>query len=315
MKKNVKNVAYIQDFNLLTPEQIKKYIPGVKNLTEEDPIKVYKFIVCCNNCYKITNFCLNLNSGTLKDLNVFIGNNRKLDKCIFIATRSNANSVRKTITKNIYFSLSEISILIGDYKGIKPYNVMTIVSDTRTPYFNQIYETGPKPAYRISELTVEKMNEFVDNGNAISLLIALRNFPTNEFERLNQILLDPACKFKSFASFIELDTVDLVFVDKLKDKLAYISTIASNVSFLGVSNAYPDINSITLYDNCAIQYVNFYNDWEKYIKKFNVFNRFNVKNVKNVNKTSIPITINQFLNTNRSFSSMSDAIPDDTIPI
>ena len=310
MKKNVKNVAYIQDINLLTPEQIKKYMGDVKNLTEEDPIKVYKFIVCCNNCYKITNFCLNLNSGTLKDLNVLIKNNKKLDKCIFIATRSNANSVRETITKNIYFSLSEISILIGDYKGIKPYNVMTIVSDTRTPYFDQIYETGPKPAYRISELTVEKMNEFVDNGNAISILVALRNFPTNEFEILNQILLDPACKFKNFAAFIELDTVDLAFIDKLKDNLAYISTIASNVSFLGVSNAYPDINSITLYDNCAIQYVNYYNQWEKYVNKFNVFNRFNVKNVKNVNKTSIPKRINQFLNTNRSFSSTPDVIPD-----
>ena len=46
-----------------------------------------------------------------------------------------------------------------------------------------------------------------------------------------------------------------------------------------------------------------------------MFNRFNVKNVKNVNKTSIPKRINEFLNTNRSFSSMSDAIPDDTIPI
>ena len=179
MKKNVKNVAYIQDFNLLKNAQIKKYMGDVKNLTEEDPIKVYKFIVCCNNCYKITNFCLNLNSGTLKDLNVFIKNNRNLDKCIFIATRSNANSVRETITKNIYFSLSEISILISNYNEIKPYNVMTIVSDTRTPYFDQIYETGPKPSYRISELTVEKMNDFVNNGNALSILVALRNFPTN----------------------------------------------------------------------------------------------------------------------------------------
>jgi hypothetical protein len=294
MKKNVKNVAYIQDFNLLKNAQIKKYMGDVKNLTEEDPIKVYKFIVCCNNCYKITNFCLNLNSGTLKDLNVLIKNNKKLDKCIFIATRSNANSVRETITKNIYFSLSEISILISNYSEIKPYNVMTIVSDTRTPYFDQIYETGPKPSYRISELTVEKMNDFVDNGNALSILVALRNFPTNEFEKLNSILLDPQSRYQNFAAFIELDEVDIAFVDKLKVKLAYISTIASNVSFLGVSNAYPDINSITLYDNCAIQYVNFYNEWNKYIKNFNVFNRFNVTNVntKAIKKKQFLVTTN-----------------------
>ena len=47
---------------------------------------------------------------------------------------------------------------------------MTIVSDTRSPFFDEIYETGPKPAYRISELTIEKINEFVDTGNAIDLL-------------------------------------------------------------------------------------------------------------------------------------------------
>ena len=295
MKKNVKNVAYIQDFNLLTPEQIKKYMGNVKNLTEEDPIKVYNFIVCCNKCYKITNFCLNLNSGTLMDLNVLIGNNRKLDKCIFIATRSNANSVRETIVKNIYFSLSEISILISDYKNVRPYNVMTIVSDTRTPYFDQIYETGPKPAYRISELSVEKMNDFVDNGNAISILVALRNYPVNEFEKLNNILLDPQCRYRNFAAFIELDEVDIAFVEKLKDKIAYITTIASNVSFLGVSNAYPDINFITLYDNCAIQYVNFYYEWNKYIKNYNIFNRFNVR----TNTKAITVN-NQFLNTQRA---------------
>lgn len=299
MKKNVKNVAYIQDFNLLTPEQIKKYMGDVKNLTEEDPIKVYNFIICCNKCYKITKFCLNLNSGTLKDLNVLIGNNRKLDKCIFIATRSNANSVRETIIKNIYFSLSEISILISDYKGISPYNVMTIVSDTETPYFNQIYETGPKPSYRISELTVEKINDFVDNGNAISLLIALRNFPINEFEILNKILLDPQSKFRNFAAFIELDAIDIPIVEKLRPKIAYISTIASNVSFLGVSNAYPDINSITLYDNCAIQFVNFNNLWEKYVKYFNVFNRFNVSTSNNI-LTKNTLINNQFLNTSRA---------------
>lgn len=47
---------------------------------------------------------------------------------------------------------------------------MTIVSDTRSLFFDEIYETWPKPAYRISELTIEKINEFVDTGNAIDLL-------------------------------------------------------------------------------------------------------------------------------------------------
>ena len=45
---------------------------NVKNLTSINPIDIYKFIVCCNKCYKITNFCLNLNSGVLRPLSKLI---------------------------------------------------------------------------------------------------------------------------------------------------------------------------------------------------------------------------------------------------
>jgi len=54
----VNNIAYIQDLNLLTDEQVKKYMGNIKYLTSEDPERIYKFIVCCNRCYNITNFCL-----------------------------------------------------------------------------------------------------------------------------------------------------------------------------------------------------------------------------------------------------------------
>ena len=112
MKNNVKNVAYIQEFNLLTDEQIKKYMGDIKYLTAADVLIIYKFIVCCNKCYKITNFCLSINSGILKNLNILIQNNRKLDNCIFVATRSNANYVRDVSAKNIYFSLSSVNVIM-----------------------------------------------------------------------------------------------------------------------------------------------------------------------------------------------------------
>jgi len=274
MKKNVKNIAYIQDFGLLTNEQILKYMGDIKYLTSNDSTIIYKFIVCCNKCYKITNFCLMINSETLKELNILIQNNRKLDKCVFFATRSNADSVRDVIAKNIYFSLSALSVVLQGFLNIPPNYVMTIISDENTPYYNQIYETGPKPVYRISELTVEKVNEFVDSGTASDMLIALNEYPINEFEKLNKILLDPACKYKNFATFIELDNINIPFVEKLNIKLARINNIASNVSFCGVTNAYPDIDSLTLYQNCAIQFVNFYNKWSEFIKNDIVFNRF-----------------------------------------
>jgi len=273
----MKNIAYIQDFDIISDEQILKYMGNIKHKTEPDVSKIYKFILCCNKRYKITNFCLSINSGTLNNLNLLIQDNRSLDNCIFIATRSNANLVRETIAKNIFFSLSEVSILIKDYLDIEPYNVMTIVSDINTPYFNEIYELGPKPAYRISELTVEKMNEFVDNpsGNSLNLLIAISNFPVNEFEHLTNILLDPACKYKNFATFIELDNRDIpIIVNSINTKLVGSTNIASNVSINGLTDLYPDLNILTLYNNCSIQLVNEYLNWENYVNDYVVFNRF-----------------------------------------
>ena len=279
MKKNVrknirKNIAYIQNLNLMTDEQIKKYMVNIKFLSSNDPIKVYKFIVRCNKLNKITNFCLSINSGTLNEVNKLIKNNRKLDNCIFVATFSNANVVRDEIAKNIYFSLSSANVMIQDYLDIAPYNIMTIVTDTKNPYFDQIYETGPKPAYRISELTVQKVNEFVDKGSAIQLLISLQYIGSTEYEKLNKILLDPACKYNKFATFLELNDSNIPIVNKLALKLPSISSIAGNVSINGLINYYSDVNYLYLYNNCSIQLVNNYNSWSNFIKNIIVFNRF-----------------------------------------
>ena len=299
--KNIKNIAYIQNVGLLTNEQILKYMGDIKYLSSDDPTIIYKFIVCCNKCYKITNFCLMIGSGTLGDLNMLIKNNRKLDKCIFIATLSNANSVRDVIAKNIYFSISAINIVIKAFLNIPPNYVMTIVSDTISPFYDQIYITGPKPAYRISELTVEKVNEFVDNGTGISILVALDDLALSEYALLNNILLDPACKYKNFASFIEVNTKNVQEVIKLNDKLTKVNNLASNVSLCGVTDAYPDINSLTLYQNCAIQFVNFYNKWEKFIEQAQVFNRFTLTK-KKLAIDPIPSTNFEILNTATSIS-------------
>lgn len=74
----MKNVAYIQRNNLLTKQQIYKYMGNINNLSSNDPIKIYKFIVCCNKKYKITNFCLNIPSGILKDFKLSYKNKSKI---------------------------------------------------------------------------------------------------------------------------------------------------------------------------------------------------------------------------------------------
>jgi len=269
MKKNVKNIAYIQNKGILSTEQIKKYMGDIKYLSEDDANLIYKFIVCCNKCYKITNFCLMIFSETLQELNILIKNNRNLDNCNFFATASNANSVREETAKNIYYILSSLSVILKGFENIAPGNVMTIVSNENTPYNNQIYITGPKPAYRIRELTVEKVNEFVDNGAALDMLISLDNF-----KKLTKILLDPTCKYKNFATFIELPSLNNPFIEKLSKKLARINTISSNVSLVGLTSAYPDLSPILLYANSAVQFVNFYDQWDKFIERAIAFNRF-----------------------------------------
>jgi hypothetical protein len=112
---------------------------NIKKLTSENPLEIYKFIVCCNKCYKITNFVLNINSLVLSSINKLVQNNRKLDKCIFVATRSNSDAIRDIIAKNIYFSLSSVQVILNKYKNIEPFNVMTIVSDLDSPFYNEIY--------------------------------------------------------------------------------------------------------------------------------------------------------------------------------
>jgi hypothetical protein len=270
----MKNIAYIQNKNTITDEQIIKYMGNIKYLTSKDPQRIYKFIVCCNKCYGITNFCLSIISSSLEKVNLLIENDRNLDNCIFVATYSSADYLRDIVAKNIYFSLSSLSVIIDDYLNIDPYNIMTIVSDDPNTYYDQLYLEGPKPAYRISDLTVEKVNEFVDNGNALNLLIALNDSPVNEYETLNKILLDPACKYVNFATFLELQLFDIPYVDKLRTKLVSITNIASNVSLNALTELYPAINDVTLYDICAIQLVKNYNRWPNYINKFIIFNRF-----------------------------------------
>ena len=299
MKKNVKNIAYIQNKGILSNEQIKKYMGDIKYLSEDDTTLMYKFIVCCNKCYKITNFCLMIFSDNLQELNILIKNNRNLDNCNFFATASNANSVREETAKNIYYTLSSLSVILKGFENIAPGNVMTIVSDGNTPYNNQIYITGPKPAYRISQLTVEKVNEFVDNGAALDMLISL-----DDFEKLTKVLLDPACKYKNFATFIELPSLNNPFIEKLSKKLARINTISSNVSLVGLTSAYPDISQILLYQNTAIQFVNFYDQWDKFIERAIAFNRFTTiyKNNKLATKAIDGSIFNELGTTNYAFS-------------
>jgi hypothetical protein len=272
----IKNIAYIQNNGILTNELIKKYMGNIKYLSENDYKKIYKFIVCCNKCYKITNFCLNIDSETLERLNKLIIKNKKLDNCLFVATLSNADKVREFTAKNIFYSIFGLKDILSDYIEEDKNKIMTITSDIRNDFFNELYAIGPKPSYRLSEVTVEILNNFYNNGIGNNIIIGLSSNPVNEFEILNKILLDPRCKYNNFVTFVELDTEQTNIASNLNIKLVAIQNISSVISLdiIKPPILYPDLNPITLYNNCAIQLVNNNEKWLEYIEKNDIFNRF-----------------------------------------
>jgi len=94
-----------------------------------------------------------------------------LSKCIFIATFSTADIVRqKNIEKktNIYFSLSPLSLVLLAYNSIPPNRLMFVVSDKINPYYEQVYNTNISPKYKLSELTIEIINQFALVGSNIT---------------------------------------------------------------------------------------------------------------------------------------------------
>ena len=153
---------------------------------------------------------------------------------------------------------------------------MTITSDIRNDFFNELYAIGPKPSYRLSEVTVEILNNFYNNGIGNNIIIGLSSNPVNEFEILNKILLDPRCKYNNFVTFVELDTEQTNIASNLNIKLVAIQNISSVISLdiIKPPILYPDLNPITLYNNCAIQLVNNNEKWLEYIEKNDIFNRF-----------------------------------------
>ena len=70
---------------------------------------------------------------------------------------------------NIYFSLSPVSEVIKSYLGYPPNRAMLVVSNLETQYYNQIYDSDIIPKYRISDLTVDKINNFAKKTILLSL--------------------------------------------------------------------------------------------------------------------------------------------------
>lgn len=268
----MKKVALIQSQANFTEELKEKYLGDVPLLTSNNVAEIYKFIkkTAKKNC--IFKYVLHIDSGVLDAFIDYIYDKKKLSmnarsllsKCIFIATLSNADSVReKNIQKNtnIYFSLSALSEILKMFKGVPNEKYMLIVSDSDTPYYNQIYSTNISPKYRISDLnlTVEVINNFNKNGG----LIVMALDDDAEYKKLIELILNS--DWKKAVCVIELNN-NKEDILPLKNNVAQIHCSSSGISLSGDINYYKDLNNVLLYENCAALLINEYKNWNSFIK-------------------------------------------------
>ena len=136
---------------------------------------------------------------------------------------------------------------------------MLVVSDTISPYYEQIYNIDITPKYKISQLTVENINQFALTGSNITMAL---NTP-EEYEKITQLILQS--NFTRQLSVIEIEYVNIL--SPLFNKLSSITTSSSGVALCGNINIYNDLNKYLLYQNNSLMLVYLYKEWENFIKR------------------------------------------------
>lgn len=264
----MKKVALIQSVEVFSDEMNKEYLGDIHILTSNQPKDIYKFIIQNAKKKCIYKFVLNLDSFVLDQLIDYIYNKKNksieirklMTKCILIATYSNADSVReKNLLKNtnIYFGLSPLSQISNTFTGTPPDYSMLVVSDNNSPFYNEIYNFNISPKYRISDLTIQHINEFSKTG--FNIIIALSN--KNEYNHFSSLILQS--EYTKQLTGIEIE--DLNDVSLLTNKLSTITSLSSGIVLKGDFNYYPKIHPYLGYDNLDIMLVNLYNLWESLI--------------------------------------------------
>jgi len=290
----MKKVALIQSQNSFTDELNKKYLGNIQILTSSDAIDIYKFIKHNANKNCIFNYVLHIDSGVLSNLIDYIYAkksksiyaNALLNKCIFVSTYSNADSIREKNMingTNIYFSLSPASSMIQDLSGIPSGNYMLLVSDTDNSYYNQLFNYDISPKYRISQLSIEKINQFSLTG--FNIIIAL--YSENEFQKFTSLILQS--NYTKQLTIIELNYPDIIL--ELQNKLVLIKIISSGVSISLDSFYTKGINNLVTYENNAIAIVNIHDKWNQLIelKMLSMVPSIFYANITSVLSPSLPV--------------------------
>ena len=259
----MKKAAIIQSGNFFTPELKDIYLQDIPLLTSYDIKEIYAFIIKKSKKNCIFKFVLNIDSGILIRLINYISLKKKykaksfstIKKCTFIATRSNADYVReKNNIKgiNLYFTLTTIGEILQDYSD----NRIFIVSNDKSPFFDQIYSFKNTNNYRISDITVDILNQY--KGNSIACALNSED----EYKTLVDLILKS--NYKKILQFIEVSYLGIL--KPLWPLMFSFNNINAGSGILGNMLSYPQLNDFKIYENTSLMLVYQSSNWDSFIK-------------------------------------------------
>jgi hypothetical protein len=176
----------------------------------------------------------------------------------------------------IYFSLSPLSVLLRSVPDgsdtsapDQPKEIMVVVSDTDSPYYQQITDrfnkTGTTVDFKkMKDLTVPKLNEFASNNNGYLVIAALDTI--EEFNTFGSTVADS--NFSKQVMFIELtQPTSEGLIDLQGQQGRDIQTVSSGVCIN--ATGYKELNNFIPYEKCAAALTVTWHCWEKF-KEANV---------------------------------------------
>jgi len=135
---------------------------------------------------------------------------------------------------------------------------MLVVSNTITPYYEQIYNTNITPKFKISELTVDIINQL---AKTVIILIFVGD-TLEEHQKVASLVSQS--NYKGVIASIELKYLE-PFQPLINKGIRFFDR-SSGVSLCGNVNKYLDLDTYTLYQINTSVLVNSYKLWKQYIK-------------------------------------------------
>lgn len=282
-------VAFVQSETIFEDDTRIKYLKIKKsqflslnpaNPNGNNEVRVFNFIKKHASENKIYNFVLHIDSGTLSNLIDYMAERKEksrsvrnlLKKCTLVATYSNADYVRQqNLDKEtgIYFSLSPVSVLLSSVPNgspittpNQPKEIMVVVSDTDSPYYQQLTNYFNKTDTtvdfkKMSLLTVPKLNEFASK-NGYLVIAALDT--VEEFKTFGSVVAES--DFSKQVMFIELTQPDSQGLSDLQGQVSDIQAVSSGVCVN--ATGYEELNNFIPYEKCAAALTMTWGSWEKF---------------------------------------------------